>query len=106
METSEVMRNLRNATWPSPSSAPPSLVSLLADDNARDDQDCSGASPCTCPTSSRPIWKVKVASAVARRLRSLDGPRASLARGPHTISLVDRPTDGPTEFRIVISKSS
>ena len=47
--------------------------------------------------SQRPIWKVKVASAVARRLRSLGREaRASLARGPHTISLGDRPTDRPT----------
>ena len=45
-------------------------------------------------------------SGICRRVRSLPGARSSLPRGPHTISLGDRPTDRPTEFRIVISKSS
>ena len=98
METSEVMRNLRNATWPSPSSAfllplPP----FLHRPTITHGMTKTAPEPAHAPARLRRALygksKWHLPSPVASA-RWMGREPVSLTRGsPHTISLGDRPTD-------------
>ena len=98
METSEVMRNLRNATWPSPSSAfllplPPFLHRPTITHGMTKTAPEAAHAPARLRRALYGKSKWHLPSPVASA-RWMGREPVSLTRGsPHTISLGDRPTD-------------